>query len=268
MPLPSVPENHRKLRIFKRILYPIISLVDAFAIILGKSQPRVPFTVKGDPPTTYYNFRIKPEKLEEFKAHINLPEGFPLTPMSCIQDETPDYLLTLNVYHVSGIATGVRAEWSTYITDYRGISRYMVVEARTSKASFDAVEIPNKASQVEHDKHNGILTSIVASADQKTLRIDSDLNALDDSHYVRIAGEWVEANDFIYWRNGVCDRVFYEAGMANSRVKNVPAESVSIDDQTQWAQFVESTPKHTLVFEAPMEFVLVPWRNLEPIEPK
>jgi hypothetical protein len=268
MPLPYAPPNHTKLRIIKRILYPILSLIDVFAIILGKSQPRVAFTVKSDPPTTYYNFRIKPEKLEDFTAYINLPNGFPLTPIKCIQDETEDYLLTLNVYHVGGIATGIRAEWSTYIKDHLGVTRYMVVEARTSKSSFDAVEFPNKASPVEHDKRNGTLTSMVESEGQNCVRIDSNLSSLEQCPYVRIAGEWVEANDYIYWRNGVCDRVFYDAGMANSRVKNVPNESVTIDDQTHWAQFIEKEPKHTLVFEAPMEFILVPWRNLEKIEPK
>jgi hypothetical protein len=266
MPLPYAPPNHTKLRIFKRILYPILSFIDIFAIIFGKSQPRVPFMVKSDPPTTYYNFRIKPDQLEAFREYVNLPAHLPLTPIKCTTEDVAEYIVTLNVYHVGGIATGVRAEWSTYIKDHLGVTRYMVLEARTSKTSFDAVEVPNKASPVEHYKQNGTLTSIVESLHGKVFRIDSDLGSLEQAPYLTIAGEWVEANDFIYWRNGVCDRIFYDAGMANSRVKNIPNDSLKIDDQTHWAQFIESQPKHTLVFEAPMEFILVPWRNLEKID--
>jgi len=266
MPLPSVPVERTKRLIFKRVLYPILSLVDVFTIIIGKSQPRVPFLVKGDPPTTYYNFKIKPEQLEAFRAYVNLPEHLPLAPIKCLADESAEYLLTLNVYHVAGIASGVRAEWSTYITDHLGIPRYMVLEARTSKASFDAANFITKATPVEHDKRNNTLTSIVESEDQKVFRIDSDLSSLEQSPHVTIAGEWIEANDYIYWPNGICDRTFYEAGMANSRVKNVPNEAITIDDQTHWAPFIETKPKHTLVFEAPMEFILVPWRNLEEID--
>ncbi|MGI9287803.1 MAG: hypothetical protein ACR2P1_20630, partial [Pseudomonadales bacterium] len=141
-----------------------------------------------------------------------------------------------------------------------------VLEARSSKTSFDAASFITKASLVEHDKQNNILTSIVESEEQKIFRIDSDLSSLEQCPYSTVAGEWIEANDFIYWRNGICDRTFYEAGMANSRVKNVPNESITIDDQTHWAPFIETKPKQTLVFEAPMEFILVPWRNLEAIE--
>ncbi|MGI9284513.1 MAG: hypothetical protein ACR2P1_03940 [Pseudomonadales bacterium] len=266
MPLPFVPAERTKRLIFKRVLYPLLSLIDVFTIIVGKAQPRVPFLVKGDPPTTYYNFRIKPDQLEAFRVYINLPEHLPLTPIKCLTDESEDYLLTLNVYHVGGILTGVRAEWSTYVTDHLGIRRYMVLEARSSKISFDAASFITRATLVEHDNQNDILTSVVESEEQKIFRIDSDLSSLEQCHYLTVAGEWIEANDYIYWRNGICDRTFYEAGMANSRVKNVPNESITIDDQTHWAPFIETKPKHTLVFEAPMEFILVPWRNLETIE--
>ena len=34
--------------------------------------------------------------------------------------DEPEYLLTLNVYRVSGITNGLRAEWSTYIADPDG----------------------------------------------------------------------------------------------------------------------------------------------------
>jgi hypothetical protein len=263
MPMPFVPVERTKRLLFKRVLYPILSLIDVFTITLGKAQPRVPFMVKGDPPTTYYNFKIKPDQLEAFRAYINLPEHLPLTPLKCIADESEDYLLTLNVYHVSGIATGVRAEWSTYVTDHLGIRRYMVLEARSSKTSFDAASFVTKATLVEHDKHDNTLTSIVESEQEKLFRIDCDLSSLEQGPYLTIAGEWIEANDYIYWRNGICDRTFYEAGMANSRVKNVPNDSITIDDQTHWAPFIETKPKHTLVFEEPMEFILVPWRNLD-----
>jgi hypothetical protein len=266
MPLPYIPPERTKRLIFKRVLYPILSLIDVFTIILGKAQPRVQFTVKGDPPSTYYNFKIKPDKLEDFRAYINLPDGLPLTPIKCLADEPEDYVLTLNVYHVAGIASGVRAEWSTYVTDHLGIRRYMVLEARSSTKSFDADHFRVNPTRVEHDKRNGTLTSIVESESQKLFRIDCDLSSLEQCPYLTIAGEWIEANDYIYWRSGICDRTLYDAGMANPRVKNVPNESITIDDQTHWAPFIEPQPKHTLVYEAPMEFILVPWRNLDKID--
>ena len=61
-----------------------------------------------------------------------------------LQREEADYLLTLNVYEVTGIAVGIRAEWSTYITDNNGVPRYMVVEAQSSEYSMDPIDIITK----------------------------------------------------------------------------------------------------------------------------
>jgi hypothetical protein len=252
--------------VFKRIVYPLLSLFDVVGIILGKVQPRVPFMVKGDPPSTYYNFRIKPEQLESFREYINLPPGLPLCEIKCLADESAEYLLTLNVYEVTGIATGFRAEWSTYVTDHLGTPRYMVLEARTSKPSFDATTLYVGATDVQHFKQDQILTSVVESNSGKFFKAHADLSKLHATKENDVAGEWIEANDYIYWRNGICDRTFYEAGMANARVIRLADDAVTIDDQTHWAEFIDLQPKHSLIYETPLEFILVPWRNLEKIE--
>ncbi|MEP5765556.1 MAG: hypothetical protein ABJ308_13240 [Halieaceae bacterium] len=263
MALPDAPGSFTSRRIFKRILYPIVALSEALGIVLGKSQPRLSFVVEAEPPSTYLNFVIKSEALESFREYINIPADLPLSPMRCIDGEQEDYLLTLNIYRVSGIASGIRAEWSTYISDHQGIRRYMVLEARSSNPSVDAVELIVGGSRVEHDRQGDILSSVAESQSGELFSSDCDIAELDSAPYVAIAGEWLEANDYIYWRNGLCDRAFYEAGMANPKVRNLTGDAVSIDDQTHWAQFVEPRPKHTLIYETPLEFVLMPWRNLE-----
>ena len=53
---------------------------------------------------------------------------------------------------------------------------------------------------------------------------------------------WVTANDRIYWGNGICDRTFYDAGLAAAAMTVVPPEDATIDDQTSWATFVEPVP--------------------------
>ena len=78
------------------------------------------------------NFRIKAEQREEFERYANLPAGFEICPIRCLADDSADYLLTLNVYEVEGLASGRRAEWSTYILDNTNRPRYMVLEAASS----------------------------------------------------------------------------------------------------------------------------------------
>ena len=64
-----------------------------------------------------------------------MPDKFQLVPIRCLEDESPAYLLTLNIYEVSGIVRGSRAEWSTYVDDGEGKPCYMVLEARSSSGS-------------------------------------------------------------------------------------------------------------------------------------
>lgn len=247
-------------RLLKRFLYSQMALRDAILILFGKAQPSLPFTVKAEPCSVYFNFTIKPECRQEFADYINLAEGFAPTPIRCLADEEPEFLLTLNIYEVSGIATGIRAEWSTYITDKEGTPRYMVLEARSSAYSMDPVDIITKKGRVEHAMTGTSVRTVVASEDDKLFT--SNLALKEEHPFASIAPEWITANDFIYWRNGICDRTYYDASLADARVRHIPTEDISIDDQTHWARFIDLTPRHALKCDGALQFMIVPWYNV------
>ena len=249
-------------RLVKALLYTPLALFNAFRIPFGKAQPSVEFTVEADPPSVYYNFRVKSDRLEEFKRYLALPDNLPLTPIRCVEGEEADFLLTLNVYRVSGITSGVRAEFSTYIADDAGIPRYMVVEARDHEGSMDPIDIFTKASPVQQERNGEAMTTLVESNDKGLFRARAAQAVFDAASYVAIHGDWIAANDFIYWRNGVRDRCYYDAGMAKPQVRALDVEGVELTDATHWAQFLEPVPKHVLVYENAMHFMIVPWENL------
>jgi hypothetical protein len=45
-------------------------------------------------------------------------------------------------------------------------------------------------------------------------------------------------------------------------VRALNPASVEITDDTHWAEYLEPMPKHVLVYESTMHFVIVPWENL------
>lgn len=246
-------------RVLKRMLYSQMAFLDAVRVLFGTAEPRVGFTVKADPASVYWNFSIKEEQLPAFIEYINLPADFQVCPIRCLAGESPDYILTLNVYEVTGLASGIRAEWSTYIKDHLGKARYMVLEAESSSTSMDSVDIITRKSRVEHS----------TAGEARTL-VEDLQGGCFKSHYVTsdapltgaLDPEWLQANDYIYWRGGICDRVFYDSGLANPRVTLVDPEVVAIINNTHWQPFVEPLPRHVIQFQNAIEFVISPWENI------
>jgi hypothetical protein len=247
-------------RVVKRFIYSQLYLRDAIFIILGRGRPLVRFTVEATPPSIYFNFALKPEQVERIEDDLGLPH--PLAPIRCVAGEEPFHCLTLNVYRVSGLANGLRAEWSLYIREpSTGKPRYLVVEACADAGSMDPVAIISKKGEVSHARSEKGLATDVRSADGSRFRSLCPNPAAGEP--VRAAPEWIEANDYIYWMNGICDRAFYDAGMANARTIGLDPSQVEIEDGTRWGRLAEPTPRNVVVFQDAIELVLSPWWNVD-----
>lgn len=247
-------------RFLKRFMYAQLAMRDAFMILIGREHPSLRFTVLADPPSVYLNFPVREDMAREFTEYINLAEGFLPVPIKCLADDEPVLMLTLNIYEVSGLVHGPRAEWSTYVLDPDGKRRYMVLEPRAAAGSLDPVNLFTRPDRVEHAVSGGRVVSTVASEEG---RLFESTITLDKSHpVVEPASEWIEANDYIYWRNGICDRTYYDASLFNARVYRVPPEQVVISDSTHWTRFLEPEPIHVLWFDGALEFMISPWSNV------
>lgn len=254
----------RKRRILRRFLYSQLALRQGLMIALGRESPLVPFTVEADPPSVYWVFRVRGGSAESLSSRLGLPPG--ITPMAVrvLPDDEPQLLLTLNVYRVSGITNGMRAEWSIYVDDpHTGVPRYLVIDARSSTRSMDPVDIFTPATTVRHERDGRhVITGVGDRPDSFECRLTLP-DAMPDLPSVGCAPEWVSANDNIYWANGVCDRTFYDAGLAHPSMIRLGADDASIDDGSPWADLVEPDPAHVLVYRQAIEFVVSPWYNIE-----
>ena len=258
--LPDTKPSRPGRRFLKRMLYSQMALRDAFLILIGKHSPQLSFTVLADPCSIYINFPIKREMEQQFIDYINLGDNLPLVPMRTLAGDEPELMLTLNIYEVSGLVNGPRAEWSTYIADSEGIPRYMVLEARAAAGSLDPVNMFTKPDRVEHQVVGGEIVSTVASEEGSLF---SSSIRLDEGHpMAQVATQWIEANDYIYWRNGVCDRTAYNASVFNGKVRGVPPGDFTMSDDTHWARFVEQEPRNVLRYDGALEFVVSPWYNI------
>jgi hypothetical protein len=180
----------------------------------------------------------------------------------CLAGDEPRYLLVLNVYRVSGITNGRRAEWSVFIAEPDGTPRYMVIDARSSSRSMDPVDLFTRASRVDHERRDDQVSMTIGpdgAAFRATIDLAEAVPAVNEP-------EWATANDRIYWGNGVCDRTFYDAGLAAPEMVSVPPAAVAIDDASPWGELIEPDPVAVLMFTDAIEFVVSPWENVDALE--
>ena len=246
--------------ILKRFMYSQLMILSGIKIAIGKENPLVKFTVEKDPPSVYWVYLIKSSKIKELEQKLGISERFSLCPIRCLETDEPAYLLTVNAYRVSGLANGLRAEWSVFVRDAENTPRYLIVDARSSQLSLDPIDIITRASTVIHEKRDGKIHTKIGEGDRA---FKSTITLPDDAKSVTTSRDWVSANDYIYWGNGICDRTFYDTGLANANQNRVGNEHCVISDESFWSQFVEPNPVHVLMLQNSIEFAISPWENID-----
>ena len=202
-------------------------------------------------------------KISDIKNIIDISRGSGLgiilnsTMLSYINE-----VKSITVYHVSGLVTGNRVEWSVYIKDDSGKTRYMIVDARQNSISMDPVNLFIKAAGLEHSVQGNRILTDIEYADNSSFTSTIKLPDAGYEEYAVSTREWVQANDYIYWTNGINDRVYYGGNHINAEILSIDPAAAQIGDTTPWSDFIEPVPEHFLVFTDKIEFIISPWWNL------
>ena len=260
-PIKKLTRLGKQFRIlYRRHMYSQLSVWNGIQITFGKEQPLIKFKIERDPPSIYLVYRIKSSEVEGLVEKFGIPPQFSLSPIQCLETDEPEYLVALNIYKVSGLVSGFRAEWSVFVRDASNQPRYMIIEAWSSTFSMDPISIFTKAVTVRHErKGNTIFTQIGEGEASFTARITIE----DEAEPVTLSNEWISANDYIYWRNGICDRTFYNADLAHAQQLYINNGNSKITTGTFWAEIVEPDPVHILMVDTEIELVISPWENVE-----
>ncbi len=227
------------------------------------AEPLADFLVLETPPSVYLNFEILPDQLDALAEAIPLPEGFDLARIRPLRRGVRRYFLSLNIYEAKGLAPGFRAEWSVYVTAPGDpVPRYMIVEAQSSTLSLDPVNrFTDPADVFEYRLEDGVL-DIDIQAPGTSFQATIPLPGYPRRRATTLS--WAEANNLIYWRNGVADKIYYDGLVYDAPVAQVPTRSVSISDGSVWAPYLRL--RQVVVYENPLEFIASPWNNLNQLE--
>ncbi|MCB1690296.1 MAG: hypothetical protein KDI33_17490 [Halioglobus sp.] len=263
-------DMRQALGFLKKLVHGMNAVDYADAVIQGGNPPWLNFDVGGQPNSIFINFEFKDaQQIAEFEA-TELPRGFTLAPIRILDSDEPSYFLVLNIYQSSGgLVSGARAEWSVFVKDPEdGHPRFLVVQAAASEVSADSVNLLTPPEPVEHELQGGAIFSYVGVEDPEskvernyfTSRITWPQT---EERRVGFAREFVAANDYIFWGNGVADRGYYNASVHNRDAVGIASNQIDILDESRWAKYIKPTPKHSYVYLNPLDIVVSPWWNLD-----
>ena len=210
----------------------------------------------------YFNWEIPAANVHVLEESLQLrARGFRIAPIEIIRDEGPRYYLSLNFY--SSLIAGVvnyRSEWSTYVVrDGDPKPRYLVLEVLSSEAGADPTYpgFIKPASRVTYTIGDDGIS--VASED---FQAAFALPARGEEQVVHVGEPWAEANDALYWTNGLADKALYNGRLTDADLVSIDPAGVAISNASDWAAFVPGTPRHVLLFPEPLEFAFTPYANL------
>ncbi|MFM7509196.1 MAG: hypothetical protein ACKO5A_06565 [Actinomycetota bacterium] len=271
------PTGKATLTQLKRSHFGALAQEESARIGAGLAQPLAEFSVVDSPPSIFVNWTVPDAQAAAFEAVAPLPPGFTLAKVRIIEsDPVPRYWLSLNVYRVSGLTTGLRAEWSTYVDDGDGVPRFMILKARAAEGSLDPI---GPLALPEPFEHSVVGSTIQTSMKDTVLQNGVPVLTPDNLFTSTIAlpapadrvaavptREWVTANDFIFWRNGVNDRIFHNSSSHSAPLISVDPAAVTLDDHSPWAPFLDPAPAHVLVYLDAIDFVISPWWNVTALD--
>ena len=267
----------------KKDFYSRRAAIEASRVAELSSETLVRFVLtQQEFPAYFLNFRLRSDKLDALATEIGLPDGFSLAPIRMRENGPEEYILTLNVYSVQGIVSGLRAEWSVFVKEDGSSDQplFMIVEALSSGMSLDPVNLLQMTGvdQFESYVDDGIVkTVIVESSDDPDgttftavfplpdicTGMDMNASSLCDIPDPAL----IAANDRMYWGNGVYDKGYWDGNAWRiDQLAVVNASDVNVVDGTKWSVYVEDIQEIIVFFEQ-QTFFIGPWYNLNKVCP-
>ncbi len=221
---------------------------------LSKTNFHAPFTVC--PKSMYINYKLNESSKNIIENYLQKKSSpFKLIPIKIIEDEDPSYYLSLNIYNCTSPLflndNGMtRFEINTYVNDGTN-NGTLIIDYLSNAVSMDPINLFKMPSYLIYNNTN------IFGAD-KNKKIDTKLTLSDKDKVVNISPELSIFSDYIYYINGIYDKLFYDNSLINSVCK-IP--NIQIVNLTLFGITFEK-PDNTFYFDNRINLVGSMWDNL------
>ena len=224
----------------------------------------------GSPGSVFIRWEFRDQAAIDAFEKNELPAGFTLAPVRFLESDVPGYFLVLNLYNSAGpIVNGARAEWDIFVRPPDGDPRprFMVIDALAEAVSADSVNGLTPPEPLSHQfVGNDVVSSVGKIEDGVETTIFTSRFPRPDQTAdtrARFTREMAVGNDYIYWRNGVLDRGFYNATTFKCNAAFADLDQVDITDDSSWKQYLQEEPSYVVYYLNTLEYVVSPWYNLD-----
>jgi hypothetical protein len=229
---------------------------------LPVTEPQEPLLSLVTQDMLYFNWEIPVQNVSQLESALGLPErGFKIAPIELIRGESPKYYMSLNFY--STLIAGVinyRSEWSTYVVKEGDPKpRFMVFEVQSSEDAADPTYpgFIKPGTEVSYTLDSGVV-----QASNEDFHATFSLPDPAEADTAQVSKPWAEANDFLYWPNGVADTALYNGMLTDTPMVSINPDTAQIYNESVWSEFISDKPTHIVLFSKPLEFAFTPYFNL------
>ena len=178
--------------------------------------------------STYVNFKLDKSQVEYLDNYIHeYSDTLKLAPISLSPFQMPEYLLSVNFYNCSSTLflnneqDVTRFELNTYVRDKDNNLGTLIVDYCSNSLSLDPVDLFKSKDNVSFVRTND---TIKIDVNNEKIRFSIDYNYLETRKH-KISRSFIKYTDNIFYKNGVCDKLYYDSSLINSdtRTPSKPA---------------------------------------------
>ncbi len=261
-----------------------------------KNPLNIPLTIMPD--SIYLNFKLTPEYSSYLESYIQkYSDNLSIVPVCLFANEesSKTKYLSVNIYNCSspaflnGNKQTLRCELNTYIKD-KTTGQYgtLILDYLSNDLSMDPINLfklpPRSTDGVviynmnrkdpyhPHDKrqschqHNQIQVVCCSKKDRIKLNLNLSVDKTKEAAVVT-SKELVKFSDYIYYKNGIYDKLYYDDTLVNANLKSPPSLSMEDDPNNKFFftykdLFFEKIDS-IFYFENKINFVGSIWENVE-----
>ena len=221
-----------------------------------------PFSVQ--PLSTYINFKLEKIQAEHLQEYINkYTNTLELFPIKLLPWDMPAYYLSVNIYNCSSPLFSnnennvTRCEINTYVKDKENNYGTLILDYCSNSLSLDPVNLFK-------DKQNA---KFYKDGDNLHYEVTNDkINFVMDFNYLKtkinrflLSDNLIQFTDNIYYKNGICDKLFYDSSLVRSVIK-IPSK---INNFKFFYKNIQFDKIHSIFyFENKINFICGLWHNL------